>query len=82
MTRHQFAGGDERFVRRYDTEDAWTVAADLGVPDETVDIDIVGSTAIVVTERAGRPVETELELPGTDATVALKNGVLVITGQR
>jgi hypothetical protein len=78
--QRQFAGGNERFVRRYDYGDGWTVAADLGVADEHVDVDVVGRTAIVVVETGGGVRETEFELPGEATTVGVNNGVLAIDG--
>jgi hypothetical protein len=80
MNQHQFAGGDERFVRRYDYGDGWTVAADLDAADREVDVDVVGRTAIVVVETDGGVRETEFDLPGDAASVGVKNGVLTIDG--
>jgi acyl-coenzyme A synthetase/AMP-(fatty) acid ligase len=80
MNQQQFAGGNERFVRRYDYGDGWTVAADLGVADEAVDVDVVGRTAIVVVDSGGRVSETEFGLPGDAERVDVKNGVLTIYG--
>ncbi|MEF8820178.1 MAG: Hsp20/alpha crystallin family protein [Haloferacaceae archaeon] len=80
MTQQQFAGGNERFVRRYDYGDGWAVAADLGVADEAVDVDVVGQTAIVVVDAGGRVSETEFDLPGDAERVGVKNGVLSIHG--
>jgi acyl-coenzyme A synthetase/AMP-(fatty) acid ligase len=80
MTQQQFAGGNERFVRRYDYGDGWAVAADLGVADEAVDVDVVGRTAIVVVDAGGRVSETEFDLPGDAERVGVKNGVLSIHG--
>jgi acyl-coenzyme A synthetase/AMP-(fatty) acid ligase len=80
MKSQQFAGGNERFVRRYDYGDGWAVAADLGVADEAVDVDVVGRTAIVVVDAGGRVSETEFELPGEATHVDVNNGVLTIRG--
>jgi acyl-coenzyme A synthetase/AMP-(fatty) acid ligase len=80
MKSQQFAGGNERFVRRYDYGDGWAVAADLGVADEAVDVDVVGRTAIVVVDAGGRVSETEFELPGEAAHIDVNNGVLTIRG--
>lgn len=80
MNQQQFAGGNERFVRRYDYGDSWAVAAELGVADETVDVDVVGRTAIVVVEADGRVSETEFDLPGDAERVDVNNGVLTIYG--
>jgi HSP20 family molecular chaperone IbpA len=79
MSSQQFVGGNERFVRRYEYDDSWVVAADVGVADEDVSVDVVGRTAIVVAETGDRVTETEFELPGEDASVDLNNGVLTIT---
>jgi len=74
--------GDGALVRRYEHDDGWIVAADLGVDDETVAIDTVGETAIVVVEGPDGPVESEFELPGTAADAAVNNGVFTVEGER
>lgn len=79
MNTQQFAGANDRFLRRYEYDDSWIVAADLGVADDAVDVDILGTTAILVVDTGDRVTETEFELPGTDADVAIQNGVLTIT---
>jgi len=79
MSVQQFAGSNDRFLRRYEYDDSWVIAADLGVADDDVDVDIVGTTAIVVIDAGDQVAETEFELPGTDADVAVQNGVLTIT---
>jgi HSP20 family molecular chaperone IbpA len=85
MSQQLHAGGDERFVRRYEYDDSVVVAVDFGVADDAVDVDVVGSTAIVVVDTGDRVTETEFELPGTDTdtdtdtVVATHNGVLTIT---
>ncbi|WP_144903365.1 Hsp20/alpha crystallin family protein [Halobellus captivus] len=79
MSIKQLAGGDERIVRRYEYEDRWVLAADVGVDDENLDVDVVGTTAIVVAETGGEISEAEFELPGTNATITTNNGVLTIT---
>ena len=79
MTQSQTAGRDGRFVRRYEYDDHWLLAADLPVDDEQVDVDVVGSTAIVVIDHGDRLSEAEFELPGTDPDVTVQNGVLTIT---
>ncbi|MCO8267386.1 Hsp20/alpha crystallin family protein [Haloferax sp. AB510] len=80
MSMQQFAGGNERFIRRYEYEDCWVIAVDVGLSEDEVDVDIVGSTAIVVADLGDRVTETEFELPaGGDADVAVRNGVLTIT---
>ena len=79
MNSQQFLNEGERILRRYEYDDSHVVAADLGVSEESVDVDVVGSTAIVVVDAGDRVTETEFELPGEDAQVAVNNGVLVIT---
>jgi HSP20 family molecular chaperone IbpA len=74
--------GDGALLRRYEYDDGWTVAADLGVNDETVTVDTVGGTAIVVVEGPDGPVESEFDLPGTAADAAVNNGVLTVEGER
>ena len=78
MSINQLAGDGERAVRRYEYEDSWVLAADIGLVEEDVDVDVVGTTAIVVAERDGEISEAEFELPGEDATVSVNNGVLTI----
>jgi hypothetical protein len=80
MNHQQFAGENERFVRRYDYDDGWAVAADLQVDDDVVDVDVVGQTAIVVVEGDERVSEAEFDLPGDAARVDVNNGVLSIYG--
>jgi len=80
MHSQQHAGENERLVRRYDYDDGWAVAADLGVADEAVDVDVVGRTAIVVVDAGDRVRETEFELPGDADRTDVNNGVLTIHG--
>jgi HSP20 family molecular chaperone IbpA len=79
MSTQQFAGANDRFLRRYEYDNSWIVAADLGVADDAIDVDIVGTTAIIVVDTGDGVRETEFELPGTDADVAVQNGILTIT---
>jgi len=76
MNISQQAGSDERIVRRYDYDDSWVLAADIGA--STVDVDVVGTTAIVVADDGDEVSEAEFELPGDDATVEARNGVVTI----
>ncbi|WP_191965438.1 MULTISPECIES: Hsp20/alpha crystallin family protein [Haloferax] len=83
MSMQQFAGGNERFIRRYEYEDSWVIAADIGLSEDEIDVDIVGTTAIVVADTGGHMTETEFELPvGGDVDVDVRNGVLTITIQK
>lgn len=79
MSQHQFTSETERFLRRYEHEDRWVIAADLSAADGDVSVDVVGTTAIVVVDHGDRESETEFELPGSAATVETNNGVLTIT---
>lgn len=79
MNQHLRIGRNDGFLRRYDYGDRIVVAADLPVPDEAVDVDVVGDTAIVVIERDGRTTESEFELPSGGAHAAVNNGVLTVT---
>ncbi|MFB6107956.1 MAG: Hsp20/alpha crystallin family protein [Haloplanus sp.] len=81
MVSQQYAGEGERFVRRYDYDEGWVVAADLGVSDVRVSVDVVGRTAIVVVGGRDGEFETEFDLPGAVESVDTNNGVLVIRGQ-
>jgi len=77
MVRHQYAGEDERFVRRYDYDDEWMIAADVGVGDDRMRIDVVGETAIVLVDEE---TAMEFDLPGSVESVDTNNGVLVVRG--
>jgi hypothetical protein len=79
MVRQQQAGEDERVVRRYDYEDEWVIAADLGVADDRVAVDVVDGTAIVLVDDR---TELEFDLPGTNESVDTNNGVLVVRGSQ
>jgi HSP20 family molecular chaperone IbpA len=76
------SAGDGALLRRYEYDDRWIVAADLGADAENVSVDTVGATAIVVIERDGDSVESEFELPGPAATVEVANGVITVEGER
>ena len=74
--------GDEVLFRRYEYEDGWVVAADLGADTENVSVDTVGTTAIVVIEGDGDPVESEFELPGAADSIEVANAVVTVEGER
>ena len=80
MSKQQFTDRDERFIRRYQYDDGWVIGVDLEAPDEAVDVDVVGTTAIVVVERDGGVSELEFELPGDASSITTQNGVLTIKG--
>ena len=74
------SAGDSPLLRRFEYEDGWIVAADLGADAADVSVDTVGETAIVVVEGDGEPVESEFELPGPAASTAVANGVITVEG--
>ncbi|WP_338739594.1 DUF7127 family protein [Haloplanus salilacus] len=76
MVNQQYAGESETFVRRYDYEDEWVMAADVG--GDHLDVDIVDGTAIVVVDGE---TEAELDLPGSVERVDTNNGVLEVRGE-
>ena len=80
MKLTQSTGGDA-LLRRYDYDERWVVAADVGVDDDRISVDTVGDTAIVVVE-SDEPRETEFDLPGAADSVSVTNGVLTIEGER
>lgn len=77
MNSTQSIGG-ESLLRRYEYEDRWVIAVDLGVDDDGVAVDTVGSTAIVVIDHGDEVSETELDLPDTADEASVTNGVLTI----
>jgi len=79
MVRQQYAGEDERFVRRYDYDDEWVIAADVGVGDDRLRVDVVGETAIVLVDEE---TAMEFDLPGSVESVDTNNGVLVVRGSQ
>jgi len=63
-------------IRRFDYEDATTFAADIG---EDGSVDVVGDTAIVVTDDG----QYDVSLPDTGDPVAfINNGILTIEVKR
>ncbi len=82
MSLQQFTNPSERFIRRYEYDDRWVIAADLGVSDDDVDVDIVGTTAMIVVDAGDDVFETEFELPAEEAEVLMQNGVITICGYK
>lgn len=82
MNVQREAGSDGRIVRRYEYDDSSVLVADVGASTDEVDVDVVGTTAIVVIDTDDGVAETEFELPGTDVDVAVLNGVLTITVEK
>jgi HSP20 family molecular chaperone IbpA len=82
MSKQQFTDRDERFIRRYQYGDDWVVAVDVGASDDAVDVDVdvVGTTAIVVVANEEGVSELEFELPDDASSITTNNGVLIIRG--
>jgi hypothetical protein len=79
MKTQQFAGESGRFSRRYEYDDSWVLAVELGPSVTTVDVDIVGTTAIIIAETSDGTIETEFELPEGETAVTATNGIITIT---
>ena len=61
-------------VRTLDYEDGSVIAIDFGHAGEDLSVDVLGSTAIVVTDDE----QFEFELPPEASDVSVRNGVLTI----
>ena len=72
----------DALARRYEYGDVHVLAADLGVEDESVSVDVVDGTVILVV--AGETDEQyELDAPEGDVTRAfINNGVVTIEVER
>lgn len=73
MKQNQFIDEEERAVRTVDRPNGTSIVADLGAATEGV-VDVVGDTAIVVTDDD----QFEIELVGEPERAFMKNGVLTI----
>lgn len=66
-------------VSRTEHGDGWTVAADLyPLADDEVTVECVDETAIVAIDTPMVRTEIDIELPDSNGSVSLRNGVLVI----
>lgn len=76
----QTIGGRAVHFRRFTYDDSAVVAVDFGASASDIEpaVDIVGETAIVVVDSADGSDQFEFDLPGPDAKVFMKNGVLSI----
>lgn len=74
--------GQAPLARRYDYPERTILALDLQVPEESVNVDIVDGTAILVVETDDGPRTEEFEVPGGDADVFMNNGILTIVVDR
>jgi hypothetical protein len=81
-TKQTRSTGDGALLRRFEYDDRWVVAVDLGAGAEKVSVDTVGETAIIVDESDGGSVESEFQLPGPATSVAVENGVIIVEGER
>ena len=72
------ASGDTHVGRRFEYDDSVVICLDLPYPDESVSVDVVGTTAIVVVDGDGESGQAEFDLPGPAERIELKNGVLTI----
>ncbi|ELY46055.1 DUF7127 family protein [Natronorubrum sulfidifaciens] len=61
-------------VRTLEYEDGSVIAVDFGTSAADIDVDVVGSTAIIVTNDE----QFEFELPPEASDVSVHNGVLTI----
>ncbi|WP_276272650.1 DUF7127 family protein [Haloarcula litorea] len=76
---HAHTDADDLDVSRFDHDDGWTVAVDLGPgADEAVTVDLVGDTAIVAVDAPGGRTEFDVSLPEAGGHARLNNGVLVV----
>ena len=79
MTLKELPNGSSRAVRTYEYEDDTVLVADLRLPDENLDLDIIDGTAIVVVTVDGEEHQFEFDLPDGDVTKAIiNNGVVTI----
>lgn len=70
--------GQATLARRYDYPERTVLAMDLQVPEESLHVDVVDGTAIVVVETEDGPRTEEFEVPEGDPDVFMNNGVLTI----
>ena len=78
MNTAQQTGSDGQIVRRYEYDDSWVLVADVGAAAGDIDVDVVGTTAIVVADDGSEITEAEFELPEGDASAETNNGVVTI----
>lgn len=79
MTLKELTSGDARTVRTYEYDDSTVLVADLRLPDERIDLDVVGDTGIVVVTAGDTEHQYEFQLPAGDVTKAIiNNGVVTV----
>ena len=82
MNTPQQTGSDGQIARRYEYDDSWVLVADVGAAAGDIDVDVVGTTAIVVADDGSEITEAEFELPDGDASAETNNGVVTIEVSR
>jgi hypothetical protein len=66
-------------VSRTEHDDGWRVAVDLHpLADDEVTVDCIGDTAVVAIDTPTARTEIDIQLPGSNGTASLHNGVLVV----
>lgn len=70
--------GHATIARRYEYPERTVLAMDLKVPEESVNVDVVDGTAILVVETENGPRTEEFDVPDGDADVFMNNGVLTV----
>lgn len=69
----------ELHVSRTAHDDGWTVAADLyPLTGDEVAVEVVGDTAIVAVDTPMLRTEFDIELPDSQGTATVRNGVVVV----
>jgi HSP20 family molecular chaperone IbpA len=82
MNTPQQTGSDGQIARWYEYDDSWVLVADVGAAAGDIDVDVVGTTAIVVADDGSEITEAEFELPDGDASAETNNGVVTIEVSR
>lgn len=66
-------------VSRTEHDDGWIVAADCyPLTDEDVAVEVVGDTAIVAVDTPMLRTEFDVDLPDSNGTATLRNGMVVV----
>lgn len=79
MTLRELTNGDSRTVHTVEYDDSTVLVADLRIPDENLDLDVVGQTGIIIVTADGEERQFEFDLPAGDVTKAIiNNGVVTI----
>jgi len=66
-------------VSHTEHDDGWTVAADLHpLADDEVTVELIDETAVVAIDTPMLRTEIDIDLPDSNGTASLRNGVLVL----